>query len=303
MSSDEVPVVEELDPLEAENGALRTEIKWLKQKIQGIEDTLRQYRNSVITEMEEEEILPWHYRLTPEAIKLLEAPGILEHTIVFKRFLLGYAVCIDVIANKWLWYEWSQRLWVVTKGKDMLPLLLRLVAEFKSRNVNLSKNLTKSTIHLHDLIRNLKTKLVDFSGIQNKINQNSGLVPLADGKIMDEKLGKIRYRTKDDYFSIYFFKGKVKAPAKISLEKSINKWPEELEDFFQGVVIPNSSKKESSVGILCSQLYEIYREWCESNYIKLENRRRFIAFLEDKGFVRKRYTDGFHWMRIDGSFL
>lgn len=284
---------------------LNSEIKKLQEKLQNVQDTLSEHLNSKNTAMKTdgEEILPWHFKLTALQEEYLSLPDIMGHVKVFRSFLTEYAVCFDVSSNSWLWYEWTQRLWIITDGSEMIPLLVKLVHEFDRRGVKLDPSLTKNTLQLRSIISILKTRLADHAGIRFKLNRNEHLVSLDNGKVLDLRYDKVRYRTREDYFSCFISNGVVISQHGVDLPKRFSKQNEELESFFRGMIVPNTNKNTTVIGILSSQLYDIYTKWCNDEYLECESRKTLITFLESKGFDRKRLSDGYHWLGIDGPFL
>lgn len=296
---------EEPSEFELEVSHLNLEIKDLQEKLQKARDTLSDHLKSknMAMKLEGEEILPWHFKLTAVQEEYLSRPDILGHVKVFRSLLTGYAVCVDISSNNWLWYEWTQRLWVLTNGMEILPLFIKIISEKERIGVKINVVLTRNTLQLHDIVSNLKTRLVDYGDIQYKLNRNENLASLENGKVIELDTYKVRLRIREDYLSSFISKGKIISQAGIELPLRIAKQNEDLESFYRGVIVPNTNKNKTVTGILSSQLHSIYEEWCNSRFLESQSRKTLITFLESKGFDRKRLSDGYHWLGIDGPFL
>lgn len=288
---------------ESDNSQLIAEIAFLHKEVEKYKSLLSfTKRYGEEDNMDWEEILPWSYVVTKLLRKKLVSNLFEEHIFVFKKFLRGFAFCIDVANNNWLWYDWNQRLWVFSSGKEMLPLLVKLINELISKRIPLSDKLTSDFRYLRDLIKSLKTELLDFGDIQAKIDSNSELIPISQVRVVNADSKIIRMRRKEDYFSFFYDKGKIRS---ISRNTSIKinrteKNTEYLRRFFDEVISPSISKGEKTFS---SELYKYYIDWCKQKKMPQESKQRLGSFLKESGFIRKRFKDGFYWMDINPSFL
>lgn len=294
-----IPVIDK----EAENSQLLAEIAFLHKEIEKYKCLLSfTKRYGEEDNMDWEEILPWSYEITKLLRRKLASNLFNEHVFVFKKFLRGFAFCIDVANNSWLWYDWNQRLWVFSSGEEMLPLVTKLINELVSKRIPLSDKLTTDFGYLHNLIIVLKTELLDFGDIQGKIDSNTELIPISQARVVNVDSKIIRMRRKEDYFSFFYDKGKIKFISR-NTDIKINrteKNTEYLRRFFEEIISPFVSKGEK---IFTKDLYNYYVNWCKRKQIIQESKQRLGRFLTEAGFIRKRFSDGFYWMDINPSFL
>lgn len=294
-----IPVIDK----EAENSQLLAEIAFLHKEIEKYKCLLSfTKRYGEEDNMDWEEILPWSYEVTKLLRRKLASDLFNEHVFVFKKFLRGFAFCIDVANNGWLWYDWNQRLWVFSSGEEMLPLITKLINELVSKRIPLSDKLTTDFRYLYDLIVVLKTELLDFGDVQGKIDSNTELIPISQARVVNVDSKIIRMRRKEDYFSFFYDKGKIKFISR-NTDIKINrteKNTEYLRRFFEEIISPFVSKGEK---IFTKDLYNYYVNWCKRKQIIQESKQRLGKFLTETGFERKRFRDGFYWMDINPSFL
>lgn len=294
-----IPVIDK----EAENSQLLAEIAFLHKEIEKYKCLLSfTKRYGEEDNMDWEEILPWSYEVTKLLRRKLASDLFNEHVFVFKKFLRGFAFCIDVANNGWLWYDWNQRLWVFSSGEEMLPLITKLITELVSKRIPLSDKLTTDFRYLYDLIVVLKTELLDFGDVQSKIDSNTELIPISQARVVNVDSKIIRMRRKEDYFSFFYDKGKIKFISR-NTDIKINrteKNTEYLRRFFEEIISPFVSKGEK---IFTKDLYNYYVNWCKRKQIIQESKQRLGRFLTEAGFERKRFRDGFYWMDINPSFL
>lgn len=290
---------DELTKMEEENKKLRNENEALRKKLESYRSLLTFTKNFTDNDnMDEEEILPWSYVVDKLQRRKLASPNIDEHTLVFKKFLFGFAFCTNMSKNRWIWYDWIQKLWVFSSGEEMLPLLIKLITELNLRKIKLHECLLGDSNHLYSIIRNLKIYLPDNIGIQSKLNQYEMLIPMTRQAVLDIETRSIRLRRKEDYFTFFYDRGRIKGATKVFGDNPLRKdhFPDELTRFFNDIVEPSCIDDSRTP---CPALYEIYEDWSREKDLQVVSRQKFGKFLQNRGFKKKKFTDAVYWLGID----
>lgn len=293
---------DELREKEEENKKLRNENEALRKKLESYRSLLTFTKNFTDNDnMDDEEILPWSYVVDKFQQRKLASSSLEDHSLVFKKFLFGFAFCINMSKNLWVWYDWIQKLWVFSSGEEMLPLLVKLITQLNSRRIKLHESLLGDSNHLYSIIRNLKVHLPDNIGIQTKLNQYEMLIPMTRQSVLDIETRSIRLRRKEDYFTFFYDRGRVKGAIKAFGDESLRTdgFSDELTRFFYDIIEP--ACKEGS-RMSKPALFEVYKDWCKEKKLKTVSRQKLGKFLKDRGFEEKKFTDAMYWLGIDIPF-
>jgi hypothetical protein len=273
------------------NSLLRKENKTLKSKFPE-------------KEPDEPEKTPDRFSLKYDDIERLSKGDPSQHLVVFRRLLKGYAVCPEISKDTWIWYNWKERLWVVTSSKGMIPFLSALVAECRDRVVNMhEKHFSKHLLNVANLvnmIENLKFYLQDENNIATKLNKNKDLVPLVEKKVYEISTGRLRTRIKTDYLTHYYDGPELKMSPPLP-DTSVLDGPVDSFDMFlksEMVLIT----KDPTHKVRCGPLHSAFCDWCDENgYTKLTS-RQFTAAMKNLGLDKKKFATGEHWIGAEQNW-
>jgi len=254
------------------------------------------------------EKLPWEKGIIARIFESFSSSRQDKHVATFEKILKGFAFCVNMEEEKWIWYNWSQRLWAKTSSRGMIPLLYKTVSGIAERAESIdlkpkfSKKLYKDT-YLLDIISFLRAPLADTNGVELKLNTAANIIPVKDGKVFDFTEAKLRDRTRLDYLSYYWSNHKIFPVNLESLALQKESLPQEniVDVFFSSNNI--TITKNATDKVPTAPLHREFCKWCEEKNYASVNARRFTEIMKNKDIEKKRYQDGFYWIGVKSKIL
>jgi len=282
-----------------------SEIQVLKEKLTMTEKQLE--RKDIIKQKNMEK-LPWERVSIVTTSKLISSSLADSHLKLFERTLKNFAFCVDIEGDIWIWYQWEQRLWVRTGSRGLLPIMKRTIIGIESamHEFEVKKSVHSKLLkdeYLLELITPLKLCLPDTGGIETKLNRNSELLPLKNGKVFNQTTKQERDRTYLDYFSYYYSDGKI-YPAtleNLSVQREIVPKDDVFKLFLESGEITITQKNTDKVNT--ASLHREFCKWCEDrDYINMSS-QQITKIMTGMGVERKRFNNGQFWVGVKGKWL